>query len=219
MKYTLDQVKKIIEKSISVYTIEFIGCGNHSEAYCINNEIVIKLPKHRKASDCLKTEMYVLRGLEGKFSIDIPNVLFSGAFSAGNEEFVYFASRRLNGKKLSKAEFLKLDEQTKVLNAEIIAEFLSQLHNEKQVLPIKRKDLCLLHGDFSLNHIMFNGENVACGILDFGDSRIGKAKSEFIYLLDDEDEEEFGSDFGNLVLSKYESKMLLKQSCLRRVHI
>ena len=104
MKYTLDQVKKIIEKSISVYTIEFIGCGNHSEAYCINNEIVIKLPKHRKASDCLKTEMYVLRGLEGKFSIDIPNVLFSGAFSAGNEEFVYFASRRGNGKKLFKAD-------------------------------------------------------------------------------------------------------------------
>lgn len=64
MKYSLNQVKNIIEGLIQVNSIEFIGCGNHSEAFCINNEIVIKLPKHRKASNCLKTEMWVLRRLE-----------------------------------------------------------------------------------------------------------------------------------------------------------
>lgn len=208
MKYSLEQVKSIIEKFIPVNSVEFIGYGNHSEAYCVNNEIVIKLPKHQKASECLKTEMRVLRGLEKKMPIDIPNVLFDGVFSVGNGEFVFFASKRLCGKKLSKAEFLKLDEKTKILNAEIIAKFLSQMHNEKQVLPIKRKDLCLLHGDFSLNHVLFSKENIVCGILDFGDSRIGKAKSEFIYLLDDEDQEEFGANFGKLVLSKYEKYML-----------
>ena len=205
MKYSLDQVTDIVEKLMQINTIEFIGNGNHSEAFCVNNQIVIKLPKHRKASDCLKKEMHVLRGLEGKTLIDIPNVLFEGVFNSGNEEFVYFVSKRLNGKTLSKSQFLKVDERTTDLNAEIIARFLFQVHSERQVLPIKRKDMCLLHGDFSLNHVLFNDENIVCGVLDFGDSRIGKAKSDFIYLLDDEDDEEFGAVFGNLVLRKYES--------------
>jgi len=205
MKYSLDQVRGIVEKSLKIDSIEFIGNGNHSEAFCVNDQIVIKLPKHRKASDCLKTEMHVLRGLEQKTLLEIPNVLFEGTFNSGNEEFVYFASERLNGRRLSKAQFLKVDERTTALNAEIIAQFLFQVHSERQVLPIKRKDMCLLHGDFSLNHILFNDENIVCGVLDFGDSRIGKAKSDFIYLLDDEDDEEFGAEFGNLVLRKYES--------------
>ena len=160
MKYSPEIVKDIIKESIQINTIEFIGSGNHSEAFCVNNDIVIKLPKHRKASECLKNEMHVLRKLEPSVYLDIPNVLFDGVFSVGNEEFVYFASKRLKGKNLSKTEFLKLDERTTALNAEIIARFLLQLHNERHVLPIKRKDFCLLHGDFSLNHVLFNEENI-----------------------------------------------------------
>ena len=205
MKYSIEQAKDIISKSIRVKSIEFIGCGNHSEVFCVNKEMVMKLPKHRKASDCLKVEMQVLQGLKQKVPLDIPNVLFSGTFSAGHEEFVYFVSKRLNGKNLSKAEFLMLDERTLFQNAEIIAKFLYCLHNKKDVFPIKRKDLVLLHGDFSLNHILFNDENVVCGILDFADSRIGKPNSDFSYLLDDEDDEEFGANFGRMVLSIYES--------------
>lgn len=207
MKYSVEFVSDIVKKMLPINSIEFIGCGNHSEAFCINTEIVIKLPKHRKASDCLKTEMKVPRGLEQKTQLDIPNVLFDGAFSVGSEEFVYFASKRLNGKNLTKTDFVKLDERTTELNAERIARFLFQLHNERQILPIKRKDFCLLHGDFSLNHILFDEGNRVCGVLDFGDSRVGKPKSDFIYLLDDEDDEEFGSVFGEMVLNKYESYM------------
>lgn len=95
-----------------------------------------------------------------------------------------------------------LDEKTRVQNAEIIAKFLFHLHNQKHILSIKRKDFVLLHGDFSLNHILFNDENIVCGVLDFGDSRVGKPQSDFVYLLDDE---EFGSDFGKMVLSIYQS--------------
>ncbi len=97
-----------------------------------------------------------------------------------------------------------LNERTFFQNAEIIAKFLHHLHNKKDVLPIKRKDFVLIHGDFSLNHILFNNDNVVCGVLDFGDSRVGKPKSDFVYLLDDEDEEEFGADFGKTVLGIYE---------------
>lgn len=205
MKYSIEQAKDIISKSIRVKSIEFIGSGNHSEAFCINSEMVMKLPKYRKASDHLKVEMKVLQGLEQKMPLDIPSVLFNGTFSTSHEEFVYFVSKRLIGKKLSKAEFLMLDERTLFQNAEIIAKFLYRLHNEKDILPIKRKDLVLLHGDFSLNHILFNNENVVCGILDFADSRVGKSKSDFCYLLDDKDDEEFGASFGKIVLSIYES--------------
>ena len=42
MKYSLEQAKDIISKSIQVNSLEFIGCGNHSEAFCVNHEIVIK---------------------------------------------------------------------------------------------------------------------------------------------------------------------------------
>ena len=207
MKYSVEFVSDIVKEAIPVNSIEFIGCGNHSEAFCINNEIVVKLPKHRKASECLKTEMHVLRGLEQKTNLEIPNVLFDGVFSVESDEFVYFASKRLKGKNLSKVDFVKLDERTRALNAERIALFLFQLHNEKHILPIKRKDFCLLHGDFSLNHILFDEENRVCSVLDFGDSRVGKLKSDFIYLLDDEDDEEFGAAFGEMVRNKYESYM------------
>lgn len=205
MKYSIEQAKDIISKSIQVKTIELIGYGNHSEAFCVNNEMVMKLPKCRKASDRLKVEMRVLQGLEQKMSLNIPNVIFNGTFFDGHEEFVYFVSKRLDGKKLSKADFLMLDEKTLFQNAEIIADFLYRLHNQKDIFSIKRKDLVLLHGDFSLNHILFNNENVVCGILDFADSRVGKFKSDFSYLLDDEDDEEFGANFGKTVLSIYES--------------
>ncbi len=205
MKYSIEQAKDIISKSIQVKTIELIGYGNHSEAFCVNDEMVMKLPKCRKASDRLKVEMRVLQGLEQKMSLNIPNVIFNGTFFDGHEEFVYFVSKRLDGKKLSKADFLMLDEKTLFQNAEIIADFLYRLHNQKDIFSIKRKDLVLLHGDFSLNHILFNNENVVCGILDFADSRVGKFKSDFSYLLDDEDDEEFGANFGKTVLSIYES--------------
>lgn len=205
MKYSIEQAKDIISKSIQVKTIELIGYGNHSEAFCVNDEMVMKLPKCRKASDRLKVEMRVLQGLEQKMSLNIPNVIFNGTFFDGHEEFVYFVSERLDGKKLSKADFLMLDEKTLFQNAEIIADFLYRLHNQKDIFSIKRKDLVLLHGDFSLNHILFNNENVVCGILDFADSRVGKFKSDFSYLLDDEDDEEFGANFGKTVLSIYES--------------
>ncbi len=205
MKYSIEQAGDIASKSVRVRSVELIGRGNHSEAFCVNDEMIMKLPKHRKASDCLKTEIQVLRGLEQKEPPDIPNVFFSGTFSAGREEFAYFVSKRLDGKKLSKAEFIELDKETLFQNAEIIAKFLYRLHNKKDIFPIRRKDLALLHGDFSLNHILFNDENAVCGILDFADCRVGKPKSDFIYLLDDEDDEEFGSSFGEMVLGMYES--------------
>ena len=55
-----------------------------------------------------------------------------------------------------------------------------------------------------MNHVLFNENNIVSGVLDFADSRIGKYKTDFIYLLDD-DNEEFGKKFGLLILEKYKN--------------
>ncbi len=203
MKNTVEDVKQIIGNQIKVESVTILGAGNHCEAFCINENLVLKLPKHKKASDCLEVEMKVLQGLQNKLNLEIPNIVFNGKFENGNEKFVYFVSKRLKGNKLSRDEFLKLNKVDKEKCATDIAKFLFELHNQKQILPIKRKDLALLHGDFSLNHVLFNNDNLPCGILDFGDARVGNPLSDFNYLLDEEDDEEFGREFGLQVLGKY----------------
>lgn len=205
MIYTLAQAADVIGREISIETLELIGQGNHSQAFCVNGEMVVKLPKHRKASQCLQTEIRVLRGLEHRLPLAVPNVLLTCTYAWGGEEFVWFASRRLAGKKLSKQEFLALDGPTTAANADSIADFLRRLHGQRDIFPIRRRDLCLLHGDFSLNHLLFDHHNMVCGVLDFADSRVGKPTSDFVYLLDDEDGEEFGAAFGKMVLGRYMS--------------
>ncbi len=203
LKYSLEFAKSVIDRFIKVKTISHIGSGNHSEAFLINNSIVVKMPKHKTASECLKKEIKVLKGLESKLSVNIPNVEFENTFEYYGQEFVLFASKKIQGSKLSRQKFMKLPARILKQNAEIVAKFLIELHNQKQILNIKRKDFVLLHGDFSLNHCLFNENNLICGVLDFGDSRAGKAKSDFVYLLDAEDCEEFGIEFGNEVLTIY----------------
>ena len=203
MKYSIENAKKILSKSIDIYSIKQIGEGNHSQAFLINNNFVAKLPKHKKASNCLITEIKVLKALKDKVLLTIPTVEFEGKFVQDDDIFVFYISKVVKGQKLNKSKFLKLDKKTNRKNAKIIAEFLYRLHSHKEILGAKRKDYCLLHGDFSLNHCLFNDKFEICGIIDFGDSRIGKAMSDFVYLLDDEDEEEFGLEFGKQVLEYY----------------
>ena len=63
------------------------------------------------------------------------------------------------------------------------------LHSEKNVLPIQREGDVLVHGDFSLNHLLFDQNQMVCSVLDFGDSHVGDFQEDFLYLLDEEDEE------------------------------
>ena len=203
MRYKIEDIKKIVSKYINVTSIEYIGEGNHCQAFCINDIVVVKMPKNQKASLCLKTEMQVLGALKGKFDVQIPNVLFSGEYTFNAQNLCFYASTKLSGKKLDKKTFSKLPLDIKLKNADIIAKFLHTLHNQKNVFVLPKKNLAVLHGDFSLNHILFDDENIVCGILDFADAKVGKISTDFMYLLDDQDDEEFGLDFGEMVQRIY----------------
>lgn len=48
MKYDFAFVKNILENKIEILTLEHLGSGNHCDAFCINNNLVIKLPKMKK---------------------------------------------------------------------------------------------------------------------------------------------------------------------------
>lgn len=61
---------------------------------------------------------------------------------------------------------------------------------------------CLCHNDFSCNHLLLDENNKLCGIIDFGDAEIIDEYTDFIYLLEDS-EEEIGSNFGLDILKKY----------------
>ena len=61
---------------------------------------------------------------------------------------------------------------------------------------------CLCHNDFSCNHLLIDNNKKLVGIIDFGDSGIIDEYCDFIYLLEDS-EEEIGKDFGEDILQLY----------------
>ncbi len=61
---------------------------------------------------------------------------------------------------------------------------------------------CLCHNDFSTNHLLVDNNNKLIGIIDFGDSGIIDEYCDFIYLLENS-EEEIGSELGEEILNLY----------------
>ncbi len=61
---------------------------------------------------------------------------------------------------------------------------------------------CLCHNDFSCNHILLDYNNRFIGVIDFGDSGIIDEYCDFIYLLENS-EEEIGRQFGLDILYLY----------------
>ena len=84
------------------------------------------------------------------------------------------------------------------LEKQYIENFMYRL-NKTTIFDDKK---CLCHNDFSCNHILIDDNNQLKGIIDFGDSGIIDEYCDFIYLLEDS-EEEIESTFGMDVLSIY----------------
>lgn len=61
---------------------------------------------------------------------------------------------------------------------------------------------CLCHNDFSRNHLVLDDDYKLIGVIDFGDAGIIDEYCDFIYLLEDSDEE-MGFDFGKQIINIY----------------
>ena len=86
------------------------------------------------------------------------------------------------------------------IEKQYIESFMQRL-NSTDIFDGKK---CLCHNDFSCNHLLLDDNNRLCGIIDFGDSGIIDEYCDFIYLLEDS-EEELGHEFGEDVLKLYGS--------------
>ena len=84
------------------------------------------------------------------------------------------------------------------IEKEYIEEFMKLL-NTTTIFDGKK---CLCHNDFSCNHLLLDNDNRLTGVIDFGDSGIIDEYCDFIYLLEDS-EEEIGPSFGEDIVRLY----------------
>ncbi len=84
------------------------------------------------------------------------------------------------------------------IEKQYVEEFMQRLYSAT-VFDGKK---CLCHNDFSCNHLLLDDNNKLCGVIDFGDSGIIDEYCDFIYLLEDS-EEEIGVPFGEDILRLY----------------
>ena len=84
------------------------------------------------------------------------------------------------------------------IEKQYVEDFMQRLHSTT-IFDGKK---CLCHNDFSCNHLLLDDENRLCGVIDFGDSGIIDEYCDFIYLLEDS-EEEIGVSFGEDILRLY----------------
>lgn len=91
--------------------------------------------------------------------------------------------------------FSKLTEKERKYIENFIASILS---NTK----LFHSKMCLCHNDLSADHILIDEDKKVSGIIDFGDACIIEDYRDFMYILE-ESEEEVGRPFGERVLDKY----------------
>ncbi|MCR5147174.1 MAG: aminoglycoside phosphotransferase family protein, partial [Clostridia bacterium] len=88
---------------------------------------------------------------------------------------------------------------------EYVEDFMKRLHSTT-IFDDKK---CLCHNDFSCNHLLLDDDNRLTGVIDFGDSGIADEYCDFVYLLEDSDEE-IGYEFGEDILKLYGKIDILK---------
>ena len=130
--------------------------------------------------------------------------------------------RQMHDLDYSEISLYKIDNKQKVMEEyQLLKETIydSFTDNEKQYVEDFMKRLrsttifddkkCLCHNDFSCNHLLIDDDNRLTGVIDFGDSGIADEYCDFVYLLEDSDEE-IGHEFGEDILKLYGKIDILK---------
>ena len=90
--------------------------------------------------------------------------------------------------------YSKLNEEEK--------QYIENFKKDFDVTKIFDGKQCLCHNDFSCNHLILDDNNKLIGIIDFEDAGIIDEYYDFIYLLEDS-QEEIGSEFGKEIMNLY----------------
>ena len=97
-------------------------------------------------------------------------------------------------KKLKNKYYIKITKKAKLY----LDNLFNRILNDER---IRKYDKVLCHNDLSCDHIIMDNNKVV-GIIDFGDVAITDRDKDFVYLLEDSDEE-LGREFGLKVLDYY----------------
>ena len=96
------------------------------------------------------------------------------------------------------------------LQTEEEKDYIENFMNRLSSTTIFNGKKCLCHNDFSCNHLLLDDNNRLVGVIDFGDSGIIDEYCDFIYLLEDS-EEEIGMSFGEDILELYDPNIYYNQ--------
>ena len=212
-------IKELLQDkfNIKINNMEVLGSGDDSIAYLVNNEYVFKIKYNDNSERSYKNEKAIYDFLNKYLDINIkiPNIEYSFI----NDEISILGYKKIDGAFLTPDIYNKLTNEEQDNLKQDIANFLKQMHSldysEIDFCKIDKSDIkklsetniysnnqCLCHNDFSCNHLLLDENKKLCGIIDFGDAGITDVYSDFIYLLEDS-EEEIGQKFGEEILKLY----------------
>ena len=203
IKYSANE-KKGYEKEKAIYDFlnekldTNIKIPNIEYSY-ISDEISILGYKEIKGK-FLSPELYLTLSQEEKsqLKIDISNFLRS----MHDLDFSDISSYTIDNKENVLEEYQLLRNTIYDSLTDIEKQYIESFMQRLNITDIFDGKKCLCHNDFSCNHLLLDDDNRLCGIIDFGDSGIIDEYCDFIYLLEDS-EEELGHEFGEDVLRLY----------------
>lgn len=202
IKYSVD--KKSYEKEKNIY--DFLNKK-------MNTNIKIPNIEYSYISD----ELSILGYKEIKGTFLTPNIYYS--LTKDKQELlkkdIAMFLRQMHDLDYSEISSYKIDNRQSTLDGyRVLKEKLYDILTDNEKLYIENfiqrlysttifdDKKCLCHNDFSCNHLLLDEDDRLCGVIDFGDSGIIDEYSDFIYLLEDS-EEEIGRIFGEDILRLY----------------
>lgn len=196
--------KKGYEKEKAIYDFlnsrlnTYIKIPNIEYSY-ISDEISILGYKEIKGK-FLSPKLYLTLSQEEKsqLKIDISNFLRL----MHDLDYSDISSYTIDNKQNVLEEYQLLRDTIYDSLSDIEKQYIESFMQRLNTIDIFDGKKCLCHNDFSCNHLLLDDNNRLYGIIDFGDSGIIDEYCDFIYLLEDS-EEELGHEFGEDVLRLY----------------
>ena len=116
----IDIIEKVFK--LQVYSLSMINESFDCFVYLVNNEYIFKQSKRIAAREKLKREVEVLRYLEGRITLQIPQIEYY------SEEYSVCGYREIVGSRLNRELYDRFTEKQKEKLAIDIAQFLRELH-------------------------------------------------------------------------------------------